>query len=228
VTKRKVKEMPEEIKAKYEMGNVPINLLAPNPWNTNVVSPENEERLEASLKRLGVFRPIIVRELSDGSLQIVGGEHRWEIAKRNGYTEVPIVNLGQVSDKVAKEVGLADNARYGADDVLSLSQLLKELGTAESLQEFLPYETEDLNHIFASTSISLEDLDLPDDEVPPTMPEPRSGSGFQIMRFKVPIEDSEWITKIIDSVMRSEGFTKEDSMLNAGNAFVHIFKQFRG
>jgi ParB family chromosome partitioning protein len=68
---------------------VPVELLHPNPWNTNVVTPENEKRIEESIKRLGLFKPVTVRELTDGRLEILGGQHRWEAARRLGYKEVP-------------------------------------------------------------------------------------------------------------------------------------------
>src|SRR5437762_10365036 len=95
-------------------------LLQPNPWNTNVVSPDNEAKIDASNQRLGMFKPIIVRELPDGTLQILGGAHRRESAIRLGWDQVPVFNVGPVSDKQAKEIGLADNARYGHDDTLAL------------------------------------------------------------------------------------------------------------
>src|SRR5574343_554781 len=89
--------------------------LEPNPWNTNTMDAETEKKIEASLKRLGFFRPIVVRTLPSGELQILGGEHRWRKAIELGFDEVPIVDLGTISDDKAKEIGLADNARYGHD-----------------------------------------------------------------------------------------------------------------
>src|SRR5690606_13838396 len=86
--------------------------LEANPWNTNMMSPENEAKLEVSIDRNGIFRPIIVREVAGSTkLQVIGGEHRWEIARRKGMAEIPIVNLGPISDEQAKEIGIIDNAR---------------------------------------------------------------------------------------------------------------------
>lgn len=45
---------------------VPINQLTPNPYNTNVVSPDNEEKIKESLRRFGQFKPILVREQEEG------------------------------------------------------------------------------------------------------------------------------------------------------------------
>ena len=98
--------------------------LEPNPWNTNIVTPENERKLEASIKRLGFFRPVIVREIakspnSETGYQILGGEHRAETAVRLGINQIPVINLGPIDDLQAKEIGIADNARYGVDDTIA-------------------------------------------------------------------------------------------------------------
>lgn len=197
--------------------------LRPNPWNTNVVSPENELKIEASIKRFGLYKPIIVRELRDGTLEILGGKHRNDAAIRLGIPEVPVMNLGTVPDDKAKEIGLVDNGRYGEDDPLQLSELLKSLGNMDELQSFLPYTDTDLNSIFATSSIALDDLDLSDDdETLPEMPTAPVVQTHQLMRFKVPVEDAARLTQVIEKVMKEQGYTEEDSFTNAGNALVYI------
>lgn len=204
---------------------VDVKTLTPNPWNTNVVTPENELKIEASIKRLGFFRPVIVRELDDGTMQILGGEHRWGVAKKLGYKTVPVVNLGRIDDQKAKEIGLVDNGRYGEDDTLQLAELLKEMGDVNGLLEILPYTGDDLESIFASTSISLDDLDIEDDsDRLPELSLPKTGQTHQIMRFKIPVEDVQFIQKRIEHVMKTQGFSNDDSMMNAGNALVVLLK----
>lgn len=207
------------------MSEVSIHLLQPNPWNTNVVSPENEIKLETSMRRFGVYKPIVCRELPDGSLEILGGEHRWQTARNLGYKTVPVVNLGAIPDSKAKEIGLVDNGRYGEDDTLALAELLKDLGNTDEILGFLPYSDDELNAIFTSTSIALDDLDSPDGD---TLPDLNAASKelktHQIMRFKVPVEDAEYIQKMIETTMKSQGFTDDDSMTNAGNALVHLVR----
>jgi ParB family chromosome partitioning protein len=207
--------------------NADINNLQPNPWNTNIVSPENEEKIKQSLIRFGMFRPIIVRELKDepGTLEILGGQHRWMVAKELGYTEVPVINLGPIDDTKAKEIGLVDNGRYGQDDTIALSELLKELGS-EDIELFLPYTDKELENIFAASSYSLDDLDLDEEDELPSLADLSSkpAQTHQIMRFKVPVEDAAMVQKKIETVMKAQGFSGDDSMTNAGNALVHILK----
>lgn len=200
--------------------------LHPNPWNTNVVSPENQAKLEQSVKRLGMFKPIVVRVRDDGELEIIGGQHRWEAAKALGLKEVPVVNLGVTSDKKAKEIGLVDNGRYGADDTLQLAELLDELGvSSEELASFMPYSESDFASIFSSVSISLDDLDLPDDVESPKAASPKAVQTHQVMRFKVPVDDVAKITDMIERTMKEQRYTDEDSLSNAGNALVHLLSR---
>ncbi|CAO3459704.1 hypothetical protein [Azospirillum argentinense] len=198
--------------------------LTPNPWNTNVVSPENEAKLDASIQRLGVFKPIVVREV-EGIHQIIGGEHRRDSAIRLGMDRVPVINLGPIADPLAKEISLADNARYGADDMLSLAGLLDELGNAHELTTFLPYTDTDLNAVFSSSSIALDALDYdetagPDE--PAEAPAPKAPKTHTVMRFKVPIEDAERLAALIQAAQKEQGFTAEDQLTNAGDALVHL------
>lgn len=195
--------------------------LQPNPWNTNRCTPEMEAKIDESIKRLGVFKPILVRELPGGTLQIIGGQHRVESAIRLKLKSIPIHNLGHISDKKAKEIGLVDNGRYGEDDTLALAQLLDELGTPDDLATFMPYSSGDFDSIFAATNIAFDDLDLPDDDAPlaPAVPRVQTAA---VMRFKVPIEDVATITELVEKTMKAQKFTEEDALSNAGNALVYL------
>jgi hypothetical protein len=200
--------------------------LVPNPWNTNVVSPDNEAKIDASLQRLGMFKPVIVRELANGTLQILGGAHRRDSAIRLGMDSIPVLNVGQIDDVRAKEIGLVDNGRYGADDTMALAKLFEELGDPADLAAFMPYQISDIESIFSSSSIALDELDDLDDlgaAPTDTTPVPKAPQTHTIMRFKVPVEDVAKITAKVNTVMKEQRFSDEDSLTNAGNALVHIF-----
>jgi ParB-like chromosome segregation protein Spo0J len=209
--------------------------LRANSFNTNVVSPENEAKLEESIRRNGMFKPIVVREIDQELLtkppqqvlEIIGGEHRWEIARRIGLTEIPVVNLGRIDDRKAKEISIIDNARYGIDDTLSFSELLKELGNSDVLQTYLPYTETDFAEIFTSADISLEDLGLAEndsdtaekDEEPKAAKAPKTHT---IMRFKVGLADAEKLTALVASTQKKHGLTASDELTNAGDALIQL------
>ena len=215
-------------KLRIEYG--PPSLLRPNAYNVNVVSPENEAKIEESLKRLGFFKPVLCRELPSGELEIIGGQHRWQAAQRLGLTEIPYTNLGKIDDNRAKELGLVDNGRYGADDSIRLAELLDDLKlSASELASFMPYSETDFKSIFASSSIELDDLDIPDEETSaPVLPTAKPVQSTQVLRFKVPIEDAGWITDMIKRVMKTQKFTESDDLTNAGDALVHILNGAKG
>lgn len=210
---------------------VAVEQLRPNPWNTNRVSPEAEEKIRTSISRNGLFKPIVVRKVpGQGGWEIVGGQHRWEQAIALGHKDVPICNLGEIDDTKAKEIGVIDNARYGADDTLSFAELLKEIGTTADLQTFLPYGEADLDAIFSASTIALDDLgaDL-DSENPADETEDESAPAptkvaktHTIMRFKVSLFDAERITALIARTQKELSFTGSDDLTNAGDALVHL------
>lgn len=202
--------------------------LLPNTFNVNVVSPENEAKLDESLKRLGVFKPIVVRETEIGGYEILGGEHRWLSAKRLKMKTVPVINVGPVDDVRAKEISLADNARFGADDNAALAELLKSLPDADHLIDWLPYAETDLRAVFSS-SIALEELDeldledgFAESDKEAAAPVAREPKTHTVMRFKVPLADAEVITALIEKVKKAYGYTAEDALTNAGDALVHL------
>lgn len=210
-------------KPQFQSMQVAPGQLKHNAFNVNVVSPENEAKIDASIQRLGFFRPIIVRELADGTLEILGGAHRRDAAIRLKLPEVPVTNLGRVDDKRAKEISLVDNGRYGNDDTLRLAELLDGLGSPDDLASFMPYTDADFASIFSSVNIALDDLDIPDDDGSPSvLPTEKAVQTHQVMRFKVPVEDVGTITELIESTMKTQRFTEDDSLTNAGNALVHL------
>jgi hypothetical protein len=200
-------------------------LLRPNPWNTNVVSPSGEAKLDASVRRLGMFKAVLVRELPGGELQILGGAHRVQSAIRLGLKKIPIWNLGPIDDAKAKEIGLVDNGRYGADDAIALAELLEGMGDLRELSTFMPYSDAELTAIFSSSSIDLDEIG-DEDTGPPEPPPARAPKTHTMMRFKVPVEDAERIGDLFEKIMKRQGFTEADALTNAGDALVWVVSEF--
>jgi ParB family chromosome partitioning protein len=139
-------------------------------------------------------------------------------------TEVPVFNLGPISEAQAKETGLADNARYGFDDTIDLAKLLGEI---DDVQSYLPWSETEISSIFASSDIALDDLDLDDrfDKAasePDELPTAKAPKTHAMMRFQVPLLDAERITKLIAKVQKRHGFTTGSELINAGDALVHL------
>lgn len=208
---------------------VPVEDLRKNPWNSNQVSAENEAKIRASIARNGIFKPVIVREIEgQGGYEIIGGEHRWEQAAELGYTEVPIVNLGLIDDRRAKEIGVIDNARYGVDDTLSLGEILKDIGI-EDLQDFLPYGETDIAAIFSASDIALDDLEIDEsfekdaeNNGEDAEKSEKTAKTHTVMRFKLSLGDAERVTALIGRIQKDHGLTTSDDLTNAGDALMQI------
>jgi ParB-like chromosome segregation protein Spo0J len=207
--------------------------LQQNPWNPNEVDPINREKIRNSLRSEGFFKPVLVRTLPDGVLQIIGGAHRVEEAIALGMGKVPATNLGVISDVRAKRITLLDNGRYGEDNHEKLSQLLSEgIGTIEDLLAILPIDEAELTGYFDHDNDLQKELDslgdLSDDDFEggeidldiknkPT-------KTHEILRFKVSVDDAERAKEVINRITREQGFTESDALTNAGDAFVWLLK----
>jgi ParB/RepB/Spo0J family partition protein len=69
--------------------DVPVEQLEPNPDNPNEMSDAEFNMLYDNIERTGITDPILVRQLGLEKYRIVGGHHRYEIAKLLGMTSVP-------------------------------------------------------------------------------------------------------------------------------------------
>lgn len=200
--------------------------LKKNPWNTNKVSLENEEKLDKSVKEYGLFKPILCRTVN-GELEIIGGEHRVESAIRNGFTEIPIINLGNMSDDKAKKMGLIDNGRYGADDFGELQELINSLESPDSLFEVLPYSMEDFDTIFKASEIDLNNIPSFDEEESPKIELDKNTQvpkveTHAVVKFKIPLEKLQDLDKKIKDTENYLGFEYGDPLINSGNALIHL------
>lgn len=211
--------------------------VRPSPWNANVVSHENEEKLRASIERHGMFKPILVRVYVDAStgeetLQCIGGWHRCEQAIELGYSEVPAINLGAISDEKAKEISLADNARYGIDDTLKLSEILGDLDTG-ALEDILPWTSRDIAALTASLSVDIDNLELDEPVIPDADDEPEEKTAkpmktHQNLRFRNSIQDAARISEMVNRTMNEQGFNTEDDLTNAGDALAFLLLKEEG
>jgi len=210
-----------------QLNEIDPNFLNPNPWNPNVVPPDNEARLRASIERLGFFLPVVVRELANGELEILDGEHRVAGAKALGLDTIPVINLGEVDDARAKSITLAANERYGSDDSMQLAALYEELGAAE-LKTILPISDADLAAIMSVSTIDLDELGIDEDDDETPVPSSKSTPTHRVLRFKVALEDAERLSSLIKATQKAQGLTKSDELTNAGDALVHLLLEPEG
>ena len=91
---------------------LPVEQIKPNGWNVNRVPPEIFAKLREYVRKIGFLEPIVVRPVNAGHYEIVGGEHRWRIAKELGYESVPAAII-ELDDRQARIASLNLNEMHG-------------------------------------------------------------------------------------------------------------------
>ena len=127
------------------------DLLEPNPWNPNRMTPEIRKKLLLNLRRDGFVNPLTVRKLGN-RYQIINGEHRWQIAKELGYATVPCVVLEDLDDRRARILTVNLNELGGDPVPVLLAKLLHELEEESPLSELaavLPYDEAEIQDTLA-------------------------------------------------------------------------------
>ena len=88
---------------------IPVGDLSPNPNQPRVhFDEESLSDLSASIREIGVLQPLLVRQLADGSYQLIAGERRWRAAQKAGLATVPAV-VKTTDDMASVEQALVEN-----------------------------------------------------------------------------------------------------------------------
>lgn len=88
---------------------IPVKDLSPNPHQPRVhFDEESLNDLSASIREIGVLQPLLVRQLPDGTYQLIAGERRWRAAQRAGLATVPAV-VKTTDDMASMEQALVEN-----------------------------------------------------------------------------------------------------------------------
>jgi len=208
--------------------------LKANGWNTNVLGPDEEEKLEASLRRFDLFDAIKVRTLPNGDLEVIGGKHRAEAAIRIGYETVPVLNLGPLDDITAREISAVDNGRYGKDDPVKLLALIEELGEADvDLSDYMIYDQVAIDAALAYKGVDLSALGAEEDSNPELSGDDARGDASddepartrttqQTLKFQMEPTEAEAVMRRINDTITEQGIAEGSQRANAGAALLFL------
>lgn len=91
------------------INEIRIDDIKPNPNQPRrTFDEETLEELATSIKELGVVQPLSVRDMGDGTYQIIAGERRWRAASKAGLNSVPAY-VRSASDSEVTEMALIEN-----------------------------------------------------------------------------------------------------------------------
>ncbi|MFM7013533.1 MAG: ParB/RepB/Spo0J family partition protein [Actinomycetota bacterium] len=121
-------------------GHLEIAAISPNPKQPrSVFEPEAFAELVHSIRELGVLQPIVVREKSEGSYELIMGERRLRASKEAGLSKIPAV-IRETQDENMLRDALLENLHRSdlnpLEEASAYQQLLDDFGiTQEQLAE---------------------------------------------------------------------------------------------
>lgn len=146
--------------------DIPIEQFIPNPWNSNVMTPDVFQHLKREYLRVGNLQPVVARWIGEHA-QLIDGEHRWKMAKEMGpeYMEPTLkAVIVEMTDEEAKLTTINMNKIKGADDPICLAYLLKDLAATmpmENIASALNFNLDELKATIDLSSLpNIEDLDM--------------------------------------------------------------------
>jgi len=129
-----------------EITKVKCNDYNPKPdFNSTEELKAVFEKIKKSLELHGQIDPILVRELDDGTFEIINGFHRWSAANELGADKIEIKNLGKISRNDAIKKALSTEDIKVEIDEIEKAKLIKELVTEDDTLG-LPYTDEEITN----------------------------------------------------------------------------------
>jgi site-specific DNA-methyltransferase (adenine-specific) len=152
---------------------VAVTALIPYAKNSRTHDDAQVAQIAASIKEFGWTNPILV----DGERGIIAGHGRLMAARKLGMTEVPVIELKDLTPTQKKAYIIADNRlalNAGWDDQLLTIELNELLADKFSL-DLLGFNADELNALLNPVEINEGLVD--EDEVPEPPPEPITKMG---------------------------------------------------
>lgn len=138
---------------------VNINDLISPDFNPRLMSEEEMNKLEMSLKNYGYIDPIIVNRYNN---HIVGGNQRYEALKSLGYKDIDVIFIDEPDLNREKALNLALNKISGEWDTPKLEIILDELTSEGFDLDLTGFDKIELKEMSLEKNIPLWE-DVPDD-----------------------------------------------------------------
>lgn len=140
---------------------IELEKIKANPYQPRQVFDENQlKALSASIKRKGVFQPILVQKLSNDNYQLIAGERRMRASKLAGLKEIPAI-ITDFTPEEQLEIAIVENVQREnlnpIEEAEGYKRLMNEFNhTQEQLAEIIGKSRSHIANI-------LRLLSLPDD-----------------------------------------------------------------
>lgn len=176
-----------------QIKQVKVESLIPYARNSRTHSDAQVAQIAASIKEFGWTNPILV----DGTNGIIAGHGRLLAARKLGYTEVPVIELENMTESQKKAYVIADNqlAMNAGWDTSMLTLELGDLKEAGFSLDILGFDPKELD-----TLLEPEQVDgLTDEDAVPDIPEEpvtKLGDIYQLGNHRLMCGDSTSIDAV--------------------------------
>lgn len=192
--------------------NVAADKLQPSDYNPRKWSEQAVNQLTESIKRFGLVDPIIVNSAPNRKNIIIGGHFRFEVAKKLGFTQMPVVYVNIPDLAKEKELNIRLNKNTGEFDWNLLTDFdeafLSDIGfSSEELDEIFDIEE---SHEEFDLEKELRKLDIANIEI-------KKGDLWQLGDHRMMCGDSTVETdvlKLMNGQKTSMAFTDPPYILN--------------
>ncbi|SEP40486.1 nucleoid occlusion protein [Propionispora vibrioides] len=125
-------------KKSHEVLQVDTALIEPNPFQPRkTFYDESLAELSSSIKEFGVIQPLLVRQKTDHSFELIAGERRLRASKLAGLALVPVI-VKELTDQEMAELAMIENLQredlHYLEEAEGFQQLIANFGfTQEEL-----------------------------------------------------------------------------------------------
>jgi ParB family chromosome partitioning protein len=89
--------------------DIPVTAIRANPHQPRTnFDEESLVALTTSVREVGILQPVLVREVSEDTFELIAGERRWRAARRAGLATIPAI-VRVVSEVASIEQALIEN-----------------------------------------------------------------------------------------------------------------------
>src|SRR5580658_8860790 len=156
--------MPINVNIRVELW--PISKLIPRVTNPRTHTPEQVKQVAASIKEFGWTNPILVGADND----VIAGHARLLAARQLRLTEVPVIQLGHLSEAQRRALVIADNQLAlnagWSEEMLQLE--LQALQEADFDLSLVGFDDEELARLLAAQEAT---AGLTDEDAVPELPQ---------------------------------------------------------
>ena len=124
-----------ETKGSSFISEVEIDKIKPNPDQPRVdFDDEAMQELATSIRKVGVIQPVTLRELEDGSYQIIAGERRYRASMMLQLETIPAY-VKTVNDDDVMEMALVENIQREDLNAIEIALTYQKLTDSQSLTQ---------------------------------------------------------------------------------------------